>query len=36
MMTRIVKNVGLSHSAFSGIVGGVTAHGKIARFPTNT
>src|SRR3954470_17256820 len=36
MMTRSVKNVGLSHTAFSWIVGGDTAHGKIDRFPTNT
>src|SRR5678815_4874331 len=36
MITRTVKNVGLSHTAFSWIVGGVTAHGKIDRFPTKT
>src|SRR5688500_19861251 len=32
-ITRIVKNVGSSHSAFSGCGGGSVIHGKIARLP---
>src|SRR5215204_6067461 len=32
----MVKNVGFNHSAFSGIVGGVVIHGKIALLPKST